>query len=259
MSAPVSLSPGAALLSRLWRMRGQDAPYLSDAGDEFDGEALVGFRANRDPRVYQNPRQSNKGERVRLHILIDVSGSMCPSYSPGNSRKAAAVNLAVMAAQSAAMAGIEVYPLIFSDSLTALPPCRSLQDVSKLSEYLTRGAVWDGTTQTIQALAHVYQTAAIDPAAAHVCLVITDGMPDRHSVSIGHGRQRSTYSQGTWTVRAMVDLMVEAGIETFGFMVADDQKVIDDVKTCFGADRYAVAVTDHATALALAAVVERFI
>ena len=256
MLKPLPLSPGAALLSRLWRMRGQETPYLSDSGDEFDSEALVSFRANRDPRVYQSPRQSNKGERVKLHILIDTSGSMNCLWTENN-RRAAATNLALMAAQSAVMAGVEVLPLIFNDQLTKLPPCRTLLDVAGLSAILDRFD-WNGTTQTIKALASVYQTAAANPAAAHVCVVITDGQPDRLGVS-RHGRKKAIEADGTWTVRAMVDLMAESGIEVFGFMVADDRKTIDSVRTCFGSDRYAVAVTDHAAALALAVVVERFI
>lgn len=251
MSNALAYSPGAALLTRLWRMRGQDAPYLSDSGEEFDSEALVSFRANRDPRVYQDPRQSRKGERVKLHILVDCSGSMANS-----GRGSAARGLAIMAAQSAVLAGIEVHPIAFGSAVYQLPVIRALPHVQGLENYLMTSGACLGSTNTKDALALAYQTALADPRAAHIVLVITDGSPDGVSISKTH---RNEHADGRWTVRAMVETLVDAGVETFGFMVADCPTLSSRVKTCFGPDRYAVAADDHSAALALAAVVERFI
>jgi Mg-chelatase subunit ChlD len=254
MSKALALTPGAALLTRLWRMRGQDAPYLSDAGEEFDSEALVSFRANRDPRVYQDPRQSRKGERVKLHILVDCSGSMA-----NNGRGAAARGLALMAAQSAVLAGIEVHPIAYGSSIYQLPVVRSLPHVQGLERYLRSYGYNLGSTHTHEALALAYQTALADPRAAHIVLVITDGSPDGVMIKEAGGGHSREHADGRWTVRAMVETLVDAGVETFGFMVSDDPSLANKVKTCFGPDRYAVAPNDHAAALALAAVVERFI
>jgi uncharacterized protein with von Willebrand factor type A (vWA) domain len=254
MSKALALTPGAALLTRLWRMRGQDTPYLSDSGEEFDSEALVSFRANRDPRVYQDPRQSRKGERVKLHILIDCSGSMANC-----GRGAAARGLAIMAAQSAVLAGIEVHPIAYGSVIYQLPVVRSLAHVQGLESYLNHHGSNFGSTKTDRALALAYQTALADPSAAHVVLVITDGSPDLVQISRSGGGRAEQSADGRWTVRAMVETLVDAGVETFGFMVSDDPSLANKVKTCFGPDRYAVAADDHSAALALAAVVERFI
>lgn len=252
MSAPLTLSPGAALLSRLWRMRGQDAPRLSDSGDEFDSEALVSFRANRDPRVYQDPVRSNRGERVKLHLALDCSGSMAHM-----GRGAAARRLAVMVSQSAIMAGIPVHPVAYGSCLYRLPVLQTLPQVSQLDAWLGGRGHTLGSTNTAGALALIYQAAVADPSALHIVLVVTDGSPD--SVPMDRTAKKVQTIDGRWTTRAAVELMLEAGLEVFGFMVADEPSTAAKVKACFGPDRYAVAPTDHAAAMALCAVVERFV
>lgn len=254
--APLPFTAGAALLSRLWRMRGEDTPHLSDQGEELDIEAFTASQVSRDPRVFSDPRRSNRGEAVILHILCDVSGSMSDYREP---RKANAIGLAVMAAQSAVSAGITVNGLTFGDYIKPFPPIRSLQDVAKMKRALELDS-WDGTTPTVEALAYTYQRALEAPAASHVVIVITDGQPDHKMLHDFSGRRpKSKTIQGKWSARACVDLMVEAGVEVFGFMVSADPNIGRHVSDSFGPDRYSVAASDHEAALGLARVVERFL
>lgn len=254
---PLPFTAGAAMLSRLWRMRGEDTPHLSDQGDELDIEAFTAAQVSRDPRVFCDPRRSNRGESVIMHLLIDVSGSMETRFEP---RKENAINTAVMAAQSAVSAGIVVHAATFGDYLKRFPVLRSLQDVALMKDRLTR-MNWDGTTPTVEALALVYQDSIATPNASHVCIVVTDGQPDPLPEYLFHkyGKPSKKDVQGLWAARAMVEAMAEAGIEVFGFMVSSERRLAGCVRDCFGPDRSSVADSDHEAALGLARVVERFL